>query len=392
MKRKDCESIRPTNAANAAGPVLCALKRTAMIAAIVAASVPFHALGASIRVWPSAVVVDETVRLADLCELSGFDIETERVLQTVVVAEAPPASGSRLIHIDMIRQAVAAAGTNMATVTLSGATQCAVTRPKVLEASSASNAFSRDKTVVDKRDGAAAPVKTTGAQPGSRLTLRRAVVDYFNKEFVRYGGTAEVVFDRTSRQILDLSGPQYEFRVRRRGGSPLGLTPLEVAVLADGRTVQTVPMVVQVTMLRNAVVARRSVSQGAAIRAADVHLLAMSFTRLDRLGLDDTAMAIGQRAKRFIPAGTSLDPAMLEQVPLVLRGQLVQLTSVAGSVRIVTTAKAAEDGLLGELIKVRAVDNKRVEFDAMIVGSGEVQIGTGLAGQRWMRLAMGGNQ
>ena len=392
MKRKDCESIRPTNAANAAGPVLCALKRTAVIAAIVAASAPFHALGASIRVWPSAVVVDETVRLADLCELSGFDIETERVLQTVVVAEAPPASGSRLIHIDMSRQAVAAAGTNMATVTLSGATQCAVTRPKVLEPSSASNAFSRDRTVVGKRDGAAAPAKTTGAQQGSRLTLRLAVVDYFNKEFVRYGGTAEVVFDRTSRQILDLSGPQYEFRVRRRGGSPLGLTPLEVDVLADGRTVQTVPLVVQVTMLRHAVVARRSVNQGAAIRAADVHLLAMSFTRLDRLGLDDTAMAIGQRAKRFIPAGTSLDPAMLEQVPLVLRGQLVQLTSVAGSVRIVTTAKAAEDGLLGELIKVRAVDNKRVEFDAMIVGSGEVQIGTGLAGQRWMRLAMGGSQ
>lgn len=366
-----------------------ALGCAGVVMAAVAASAPPHVLGASIRVWPGAVVVDETVRLADLCELSGFDIETERLLRTVAVGEAPPTCGSRLIHIDRIRQAVAAAGANMATITLSGATRCAVTRPAALETPSASNAPHSDKTGVDADDGGAAASGPAHVRPDSHTTLRLAVVDYFDSEFARYGGQAEVIFDRTSDQILNLSGPQYEFRVRRRGGAPLGLTPIQVDVLANGKTVQTVPLVVQVTMLRPAVTARRSINQGATIRAADVHVVPMSFTRLDKLGLDDTAMAIGQRARRFTPAGTLIGAPMLEQVPLVLRGQLVQLVSVAGSVRIVTTGKAAEDGLLGEVIKVRAVDNKRVEFDATVIGPGHVRIGTGRGP---VQLAMGDNR
>jgi flagella basal body P-ring formation protein FlgA len=392
MKRKDCESTSQANATDTLRLAAGAVKRLAAITAIVAVFASSDALGASIRVWPSAVVVDDAVRLADVCELSGFDVETERKLQEVVVAKAPPAGGSRLIHIDLVRQAVTAAGANMATVTLGGATQCAVTRPSALTTSAASKAPNHDGPAVRNNVGVAEPAGTAEAREDEYLTLRQAVIDYFNVEFVRYGGTAEVIFDRTSNQILDLSGPQYEFNVRRRGGSPLGLTPLEVDVLADGRTVQTVPLVVQVTMLRHALAARRSINQGATIGAADVHLVTMSFTRLDKLGLDDAASAIGQRAKRFMPAGTLLEPSMLEQVPLVLRGQLVRLMSVSGSVRVVTTAKADEDGLLGEIIKVRAVDNKRVEFDAAVVGPGQVQIGAARRESRAMHLAMGDNR
>ena len=385
MKRKDCERTERTGAADAVSPVACALKRVIVITIFVSASVPLDAPAASIRVWPSAVVVDESVRLGDLCELSGFNIETERALQSFVVAKAPPESGSRLIHIDMIRRAVATAGANMATVTLSGATQCAVTRPTAPAGASQSGYTSASTG----NGGGNGTVGGEGALRDSRPTLRQAVVDYFSTEFARYGGKPEVVFDRTSEQVLDLSGSQYEFRVRRRGGSPLGLTPLEVDVLSEGKTIQTVPLVVQVTMLRHAVGARRSISQGATIRPEDVHLVAMSFTRLDKLGLEDTVMAVGQRAKRFIPGGTLLEPSMLEQVPLVLRGQLVQLVSVAGSIRVVTAAKATDDGLLGEVIRVRALDNKRVEYDAKVTGVGQVQIG---AQGRRLRLAMGENR
>ena len=196
-------------------------------------------------------------------------------------------------------------------------------------------------------------------------------------EFSRYGGSAEVVFDRTSDQVLDLAGPPYEFNVRRRGGSPLGVTSLEVDVLADGRVVQTVPLAVQVSMLRPAVVARRPINQGATVRALDVDLVSMAVGRLDRLGFDDAGFVIGQRAKRFISEGTLIASGMLETVPIVRRGELVRLTSVVGSIRVTTTARAVADGVLGDVIQVRAADDKRVEFDGVVVGPGEVQIGTG---------------
>ena len=273
----------------------------------------------------------------------------------------------------------------MATVTLHGATRCAVSRPGELKkpAQHPVHTIGKTKKHFDspktrnqqshdakngKPHGKDIPVKNDS-------TLRHVVVEFFNKELARYHGRAEVIFDHTSERVLDLTGPTYTFQVRRRQNHPLGLIPLEVDVLADGRTVQTVPLVVQVTMIHPSLVARRAINQGATIQASDVELVPLTFTRLDRLGMNDPARAVGQRCKKFHAAGSLIQKSDIEAVPIVVRGQLVTLASVSGSVRVVTTARAAADGLLGDVIKVRAVENKRIEYDATIVGPGKVQIG-----------------
>jgi flagella basal body P-ring formation protein FlgA len=342
--------------------------------------------------WSSAVVVDDSIRVEDVCELRGLDSQTERRLAQLVVGEAPAAGGSRIIHLELIRSVLAANGANLARLTLSGATQCAVSRPSQPSPTPAS-AASRSSTSSgsSNRRKAEGDHKATSdaSDSANGKTLRQAVLDHFNAEFARYGGTAEIIFDRTSEQVLDLSGPAYEFKVRRKGNSPLGLCPLEVEVLSQGRSVQTVPLVVQVTLTRRVVIARRTINQGAAIAAADVELTALSFTRVDELGLDDVAQTVGQRAKRVISAGSLVETEMLEAVPLVLRGQLVTMTSLAGAVRVVTTGKAGDDGRRGEVIRVRAADDRKVEVDAVVVGPGEVQLGAGTATKGESRLVLG---
>ncbi|MCH7631851.1 MAG: hypothetical protein IIB59_01450 [Planctomycetes bacterium] len=57
---------------------------------------------------------------------------------------------------------------------------------------------------------------------------------------------------------------------------------------------------------------------------------------------------------------------------------------------VVTTAKAAQEGLLGAVIKVRAVDNKRVEFDATVTGPAEVRLGAATTSVGAIQLAHGG--
>ncbi|UCC32755.1 MAG: flagellar basal body P-ring formation protein FlgA [Phycisphaerales bacterium] len=385
MRRKDCDNSNLANAREGAGRSA----RSTLLAvsvALAAGSLPSDLLAGSIRLWPSAVVVEDTARLADLAELRGFDRETESMLAKLKVTGAPPPGGSRVIHMNLIRSVLTAGGANMATVTLSGATQCAVTRPSEMVATAGAD---RSPTLPGHRQGKADRV-SAGAPTSKPSTLRQAVFDYFNGEFARYGGRADVVFDRTSDQVLDLSGPAYQFRVRRRNGPRLGLIQLEVDVLADGRTVQTVPLVVQVSMIRRVVVARRAVNQGATIKTSDVELIPLSFARLDKLGIDDIAHVVGQRSKRFISAGSVVDPGVIESVPLVMRGQLVTLTSVAGAIRVVTTAKAVQDGLLGETVTISVTDNKRMELDAVVVGPGAVQIGPGLVLERTARVALGG--
>ena len=397
MTRKDCDRPYPARRFQAGRAGHRA--RLAGWSAALLAGLAGRALAGSVRLWPDAVAAGEEVRLADLCELRDFDAATERALRDRVVTAAPPSGGSRVVHLEMIREALIAGGVNMAEVTLRGATQCAVTRP----AAAAPHA-----TPVTPTRGGIAPAHPPGG-PGAPVspalqpaadaasaavvpTLRGAVQAHFDEQFRRYAGRAEVLFDRTSEQILGLAGPAYEFRVDRQRGTSLGLAPIEVQVRSGGEVLQTVSMVVQVSMIRRAVVARRSINQDAAIRPGDVETTSITFGHLDRLGLDDVAQAVGQRARQFIQAGTLILPEMLESVPLVRRGELVTLAAVAGGIRVVTTAKAAGSGVLGDVVKVRAIDDKRVEFDAVVVGPGEVQIGESAAVVGRMALAMGEDQ
>lgn len=384
MKRKDCDKTTFADAPHDVGWPARAC-RSVILLALTASALTSSAYAGTVRLWPSAVVVDSSIRLADLCELRGFDATRGRSLAELVVGDAPPPGGSRVIHLEMIRSALGAGGANLATVTLCGSTRCAVTRPSNVAAPEpTSRAVSTSTSGAGLRGVAQVP-----APPEGSRTLRQAVIAQINEALARYGGRAEVVFDRTSAQVLDLSGPTYSFNVRRRGSSPLGLVQLEVDVIAEGGILQTVPVVAQVSLVRPALVARRSINQGAVIRPQEVELVPLTFSRTDKLGIDDTAQVIGQQAKRFISAGSLIDPSMIESVPLVTRGQLVMLTSVAGAVRVVTTAKALEDGLLGETIAVRAADDKRVEFDAVVVGPGAVDIGYGSTTKR-LASAMGG--
>ena len=96
---------------------------------------------------------------------------------------------------------------------------------------------------------------------------------------------------------------------------------------------------------------------------------------------------IGQRAKRFLSAGTVIEAALLESIPLVTRGQLVTLTSTVGAIRVVTSVTAMKEVRLGETIPVRSVENKRREFEAVVVGPGAVQVGPSATLTGFTRLA-----
>lgn len=329
---------------------------------------PSVLMAGTIRMWPAAVAMENSVRLAEVAELTGFDIKTRERLARVEVGRSPDAGGSKYISLDAVRAALSDAGFNLADIRVQGASQCGVSRP----AESATDPKLHEKTTLKNATSENNAQRQGGAKAD---TLRRAVIGHVETELQRYGGQVEVAFDRTAENVLELAGPEYTFVVRRRGGSPLGLTPVEVDVLAGGKIVQTVPLVVQVRLNRSMLTARRAINQDARIRAEDVDVSMVTLTRLDQTGLDDVNAVIGQRAKRFIPVGTQVTPDMLESVPLVRRGELVTLEAMVGGISIITSAKADEDGRLHEVIRVRGLEGRREEFDAVVVGAGKVRLG-----------------
>ncbi|MCO6437060.1 MAG: flagellar basal body P-ring formation protein FlgA [Phycisphaerae bacterium] len=318
-------------------------------------------------------MVDDSVRLIDMADLQGLDRDEAEKLSNIHIAQAPPAGGSRIIALDAVRAALSKSGANLATLTLNGATRCTVRRPTTGARQADSGRESAKTRLPDAGSGEAG---ATGRQVESDArTLRQAVKQHLTDELGRYGGSIDVVFDRASDQVLDLTSPPFGFQIRRRGGSPLGLTPLEIDVTNDGRIVQTVPLVTQVTLRREFVSAAKAINQGATVQTSDLTVSEVIVDRLDAPWTDDPATVVGQRAKRFIPQGTLLTADQFEPVPLVRRGELVTLECVSGAVTIVTSGRAEADGLLGESVPVRAADARRVQYDAVVTGPGVVRIG-----------------
>lgn len=313
----------------------------------------------SVRAWPTAVIVDDQVRIGDVCDLEGFDAETYERVRDIVITDAPQPGGSVQITLDHVRAAMAREGVNLATVVVKGASRCAVTRPE------------------GRAVPADAPADPQAAAAASARTLRQAVQDFFQQELAETDGRVNVQFGRTAEPVLDLSEPEFEFVVSRRSARSLGLVSLEVAVRREGKTVQVVPMPVTVSLTRPVVVARRAINAQAPIRAEDLQLVEMTFTQVGQAGLTEPQRAVGQRAKRFIAAGETLHLRMLEPVPLVHRGQIVDVHTLAGGIRLVTAAKAMQSGAFGDLIELRSHDGAKRTLTAVVTGPRRVEVKPG---------------
>ena len=351
MTSKDCDRFNKTGR----------LLLPAMLAALtLSVSVCWAGGLQTVRLWSSAVVVDADVRVGDLCELAAFDPEGHERVRNLVVTASPPAGGSKVVTLHDVRRVLTDAGVNMAETIVKGAAECGVSRPRLLPTSPPAEAA--DEHLKD------------GPNTPTPVTLRGAVEQYFDKQLARYGGLVQVDFGRTAAGVLDLAGPEYTFKVRRRSGQPLGMIDVEVEVLRDGQVVQRLDLLANVVFSRDVVVARRAINQKAEIRPEDVQLTELTFDRLDQLGLTDISRAVGQRAKRFVPAGTMVRLRDLESVPLVKRGQLVEVYSTVGATTVRTAAKAVESGALGELVELRSTEQKRRVLFGKVTGPRRVEL------------------
>jgi len=203
------------------------------------------------------------------------------------------------------------------------------------------------------------------------------VTRYVSEKLESVGGRVHVRFSANAKNALSLSRPEYDFRVHWRSEPRLGPCSLEVDILQEGQLKQTLPMVVEVSLTLPVVVAARPINRGQVVRESDVQLQACDFFHLDRIGLTDPGMVIGQQARRFIRSGEMIYLRDLKSSPLVRPGDLVTVWSEVGGLKIKTVGKAVEGGTYGETIAVRN-ESSRQTFQATVVGPLTVQMHTGM--------------
>ncbi len=337
-------------------------------AALIVMSVPLTAASveaATVRMWPTSTIDRDRILVRDVAHVLDVEPSQADRYGSVTVRPAPKPGQAADVSLDELREALVRAGANPVEFRVCGSTQCHVVRAltlHVVEEPDDGSAGSRYWWPARATDGepqgdipsASHEITVTVPEPqGERKTLEEVLREFVAEKTAGLGGRSHVRFSANVRDALALRKPEYDFRVHWRSERRLGSCGIEVDVRKDGRRVQTIPMIAEVSVTLPVVSAVKPINRGQVVRESDVCLEKRDFFHTDRIGLTELEAVIGQQARRLIHRGEMVRHRDLRPRPLIRRGDLVTVWSQAGGLRVKTVVKALEDGTFGELIEVR---------------------------------------
>lgn len=181
--------------------------------------------------------------------------------------------------------------------------------------------------------------------------------------------------------IADLVVPHPESRLELRPSVDVralrsGNVSVPVQVWIDGAPYQTVQAPLLVELYRNVPVVVADVGRGQPLSASVVNVE----RRLVDAGLPGEPLVWqavnGSLALRDLRAGTIVTDRDVQRALLVKRGDVVQIQVRKGGIVARSTATAAQDGYLGDRVRVTTADARR-ELTAVVTGRSSVELDLG---------------
>lgn len=319
----------------------------------------------ALKLRPAVSVSGLPVTLAQVLDFSQADPLLEaRLGPEPVLADSPAAAAFELTHRQVV-QRLDALGANLARVLVNGAYRCRVT----VAAPAARGAAQ----VVDDSD--TAPLLRTNRIHDGAATLADAIRSYAAQKLGASADDVEVGFERGRSEFLELSAPPFEFKVRGSHGASLGMREFRVSIYRDGRLHRNMSIFGRVQMLARVVVASRPLNTGSTIRRDSVEYAKRMFAGESKLGVQNLDEVLGQRIKRFVPAGQMLRADAVAAVELVQRSRPVTVVG-GGHVGLRLTGTALDSGGYGETVRVRLGDSRKERrvLRAMVIGVSRVRL------------------
>jgi flagella basal body P-ring formation protein FlgA len=125
-------------------------------------------------------------------------------------------------------------------------------------------------------------------------------------------------------------------------------------------------------LIKVAVLSRR-LRRGDIVRARDVAVRSIDRARVPTDALTRRDELVGLAARRALPSGAPLRNGDLQAPTLVRRGALVTLEINTATIRLTARGKALDNGVLGDTVRIRNIQSKRV-VQGTVVGMDRVRI------------------
>ncbi len=130
---------------------------------------------------------------------------------------------------------------------------------------------------------------------------------------------------------------------------------------------------VRVTRHIEVLIAARPLPRGIALSADAIRHGRRDPAELPGAWYTERSQLLGLETRRAIRAGEVLSPQLLSSARLIRRGQELVLFATSGSMTVTVKGKALEDGVEGDIVRVRNLSSDRV-VEGRVVGTDKVQV------------------
>lgn len=293
--------------------------------------------GASAQVTfrPRVEVRAAQLRLGELAEIQCSDPQLLERLRGVELGVSPLAGGSRPFTIAYTRVRLRALGISDTKISLVGPETITVTRAVQI--------------VSGEALAKAACAAVEPLAPGAKVRVRTPARDLPL-------GQGELLLKAREPRLFP-------------GASSTSVT---VEVYVDQRLETTVTLDVRLLRLTTLVVAARNLPAGVVLTESDLRVAEVP-QEPGSVALTDPALAVGRQLSVSISEGQAIPSLQLRAVPLVKYGARVKVVCRSGTIAVVCTGEAQQDGVMGQTIRVRNTASQQ-DFTARVVGPNQLEM------------------
>ena len=136
-----------------------------------------------------------------------------------------------------------------------------------------------------------------------------------------------------------------------------------------GSLVRTESVRTRIEVLRDIVIAARALPAGTVLTDSDVRTIQKWVRRIHPQSLTSLDTTSGKRLTIQIASGTEILATMLKDTPLVRKGKMVRMVFDNGFVHIVTVGLSEEDGIAGNIVRVKNITSNKIIYARVLSDS-----------------------
>lgn len=207
----------------------------------------------------------------------------------------------------------------------------------------------------------------------SKDEMRRAVISYINGNMPWPKGAVRIEF---SSGISDVSLPGRDITCRIQSGRDedyIGNCNFTIRFYEGEVFLKKQTVRVRLEVHRDVVVASKYLDRGIEIGNGDVRLVKKWFDRIPTNIVAGTEEVVGKRLRVNVKQNAEITRNMVRNIPLVKRGKLVRIVIERMPLSITTIGLSEQDGMLGDLVKVKNASSRRTIY-ARVMGDSLVRV------------------